>query len=323
SHHYGNFEGLLEPLPPGRWYFTVGNLNQGNSVELPAYVVRPRREYAGTNRDRIIFSVRQQNTQWQWQRIDRVYITQHYDTVEHQGTAYDPRYTYQVTTNLLRQIREFSVGENQDNSLSELRDHFGSNADDLELRDIRNIWGELAPLGLLLFIVIKEKYFPIQRTKTPKQQQQQQQQQQINQNKRKPQPDFVVTIPENRQNHTRPLWTLATLLQDQTTDIKLEVTTGTNGKARIVWGNVPRDRLKDRVMVVLFKNNEDQEARTYECIGDRESGSCDTSVPLNDGLQARLHKVRVWWCFWKQVGEEICRGAEFKNPQAVLITGYN
>ncbi|GLD69296.1 uncharacterized protein AKAME5_002060900 [Lates japonicus] len=77
-------------------------------------------------------------------------------------------------------------------------------------------------------------------------------------------------------------------------------------------------------MVVLFKNNEDQEAsRTYECIGNRQSGSFDTSVPLNDGLQARLHKVRRLCCFWKVVGEEICRGTGFESPEAVSIRGYN
>ncbi|XP_040917583.1 uncharacterized protein LOC121197893 [Toxotes jaculatrix] len=317
SHHYGNYESLLDPLPYGNIrhrYYTVGNLNQATSSEqLPNYVVHPRREYAGRNRDRIIFRVREQNTGWQ--RIDQVYITQHYETSENQGTRYDPEHTYQVTINLLREIREFSVEENQQ-SLSELRDHFRSNAGDLQLRDIRNTWGDLACLGLLLFIVIQEKYSSNQPNRRPQ-----------HSVRRNTQPDFVVNIPENRQNNViaaNGLGILQPYLEDQDDEIQLEVTTGKKGKARIVWRNIPEHRLRDGVMVVLFKSNEDQEAsRTYECIGYREAGSCDTSAPLNDSLQARLHKVRRRCCFWRVVGEEICRGVEFKNPKAIPIAGNN
>ncbi|XP_075942219.1 uncharacterized protein LOC142944905 isoform X2 [Anarhichas minor] len=153
SHHYGNYEELLDPLPRGNVYryYTIGNLNQQTSMPLPDYVVRPpATEYVGRNRDRIIIRVREQNTgRRALQRIDQVYITQH---IEHQR-EYDPDNTYRITTNLLRQIREFSVGQNQQ-QLLQLRNNFGSNAD---VSHIRNTWGDLACLGLLLFIVIQEK----------------------------------------------------------------------------------------------------------------------------------------------------------------------
>ncbi|XP_071329948.1 uncharacterized protein [Trachinotus anak] len=316
SHHYGNYEGLLDPLPRGNVryrYYTVGNLNQNSPMRLPSYVIHPPAEFVGRNRDRIIFRVREQNTGRQaLQRIDRVYLTQHYETSENQGTRYDPDHTYQVTTNLLREITQFSVGEDQQ-SLSELRDRFGSNADDSQLWDIKNIWGDLACLGLLLFIVIQEKYSSNHHTRPQRSL------------RRKVQPDFVVNIPEDRQNHMEvERWISERFLQYERVDAQLEVTTGRNGKARIVWSNIPEHHLKNGVMAVLFKNNEDQEAsRTYESIGNRESGSCDTSVPLNEGLQVRLHKVRIQCCFWRGVGEEICRGPEFKNPDAVNIRGYN
>ncbi|XP_037331596.2 uncharacterized protein LOC119220066 [Pungitius pungitius] len=156
SHHYGNFERLLDPLPWGNVYYTIGNLNQETSIPLPAYVVLPpAREYVGSNRDRIIVRVRGQNTRGlDLQRIEQVYITQHYDTSENLGTAYDPHHTYRITTNFLREIRQFSVGQNQQ-QLLQLRNNFGSNAD---VSSIRNTWGDLAGLGLLLFIVIHEKY---------------------------------------------------------------------------------------------------------------------------------------------------------------------
>ncbi|XP_074512979.1 uncharacterized protein LOC141781263 [Sebastes fasciatus] len=156
SHHYGNFEELLDPLHRGSGYqyYTVGNLHQETSMPLPRYVVRPpKREYVGTNSDRIIIRVRGQNTGGRAsQRIDQVYITQH---IGRRG-EYDPDHTYRITTNLLRQIRQFSVGQNQ-LSLGSLRSRYGSNAYEFH---IRNTWGNLACLGLLLFIVIQENNRP-------------------------------------------------------------------------------------------------------------------------------------------------------------------
>ncbi|XP_037647513.1 uncharacterized protein LOC119501294 isoform X3 [Sebastes umbrosus] len=153
SHYYSNYERLLDQLPGGYQYYIVGNVHQETSMPLPPYVVRPRREYAGTNSDRIIIRVRGQNTGGRAsQRIDQVYITQH---IGRQG-EYDPDHTYRITTNLLRQIREFSVGQNQ-LSLRYLRSRYGSNADEFH---IRNTWGDFACLGLLLFIVIQENNRP-------------------------------------------------------------------------------------------------------------------------------------------------------------------
>ncbi|XP_067427578.1 uncharacterized protein [Thunnus thynnus] len=193
SHHYGNYEELLDPLPQGNVryrYYTLGNLYQDTSEPLPWYVIHPPiEEYVGTNVDRIIFRVREQNTGRQaWQTIDQVYITQHYGVSAE--TRYDRAYTYQISTNLLRQIREFSVEENQRNSLTELRDHFRSNADDSQLRDLTNIWGNLACLGLLLYIVTQDKRPSNQHYYRPQ-----------HAARRNPQPDFFCKIPENRQVH--------------------------------------------------------------------------------------------------------------------------
>ncbi|XP_041858573.1 uncharacterized protein LOC121650860 [Melanotaenia boesemani] len=312
SHHYGNYERLLEPLPQGYRYYTVGNLNQEmTSMQLPSYVVHPRIGFEGRNRDRIIFRVRQQNVEWQaGQIIDRVFITQHYETSDNQGTRYDPAHTYQVTNSLLRHIREFSAEESGVNLLVNLRDRFGSNADDAQLRYIRNSWGNLACLGLLLFIVIQEKntadHHNNRRQPKPK---------------RNTHPDFVVNIPERRQNGVSGMF--VSLQLDQPDEIILQVVTGTNGKASIFWNNVPKSDLKEGVMVVLYKNNEDEKALTYKFIGDMKTGTYKTSVPLNEGLQVRMHKVRKLWCFWSGIGEEIYRGDEFKNPPAVSISGYN
>ncbi|KAK7940280.1 hypothetical protein WMY93_003606 [Mugilogobius chulae] len=128
SHHYGNFEDMLDPLPRGHRYYTVGNLHEDTSDELPDYVLNPPvREYVGTNMDRIIFRVRERTSGDH--RIDQVYLTQHYRQDEHQGTRYNPEYTYRISTTLLHELRLYSVEYNP-RSMFELRDMFDSDARD-------------------------------------------------------------------------------------------------------------------------------------------------------------------------------------------------
>lgn len=103
SHRYHNFEKILDPLPPGYSYYTIGNLYQDQFRLLPKYVVNPPREYAGNNRGRIIVRVKFQNWEQGGKTIDQVYITQHHSG--HQGSSYDSRHTYLITPNLIRELR--------------------------------------------------------------------------------------------------------------------------------------------------------------------------------------------------------------------------
>lgn len=152
SHHYGNYDGLLDTLPHSYKYYTVGNLEEDSAQQLPDYVLNPQRGYEGNNLDRIVFSVYRHSTrQGTEQIINRVFITQHH---QHQGNYYDPNHTYEISPNLLREIRRFSSGDRQ---LEHLRNSYGSNANYDQLVNIRNTWGNLAHLGLLLFIVAEEK----------------------------------------------------------------------------------------------------------------------------------------------------------------------
>ncbi|XP_061741036.1 uncharacterized protein LOC133541574 [Nerophis ophidion] len=302
SHHYGNYERMLNPLPQGNIryrYYTVGNLNHrlANS-ELPEYVLNPERRYRGGNRDRIIFRVREQASEI----IDEVYITQHYEN-SNEGTRYDPAHTYQITTNLLRQIREFSGEEGTSNSVRNLKEDFGSNIDNTQIRSLISKWADLACLGLLLFIILEEKYFPIN----------------INRGAKRMSGHCVVNISSSDQNHHDGQ--VPRELFDEE-NIQLEVTTGTNGKARIHWQGVSEARLQQRVMLLLFKDNEGQTALYSKQIGS-DSGNMDTSVLLNTGLQARLHKTRTKYCCWTVVAEEICRGSEFRNPEKVQLQDYD
>lgn len=146
SHYFGNFERMLD-LPHtygGYRYYTVGNL--GND-QLPGYLRNPPdRNYQGENRDRIVFSAQRASGGF---RINRVYLTQH----EPARNVYDPECTYEITLNLLQQIRQFS----NVNAMWALRNQFQSNISDSQMTTLRNIWGHLAGLGLLLYIVTQER----------------------------------------------------------------------------------------------------------------------------------------------------------------------
>uniref|UniRef100_A0A3Q0T872 Uncharacterized protein n=1 Tax=Amphilophus citrinellus TaxID=61819 RepID=A0A3Q0T872_AMPCI len=100
SHHYYNSERLLDPLPWGYQYYTLGNINQRTSQQVPSQ---------GRNKARNIIRVREQNTGSQSQIIDQVYITRHYQEFDHHRSAYDPDQTYEITTSLLREIRGFRI----------------------------------------------------------------------------------------------------------------------------------------------------------------------------------------------------------------------
>ncbi|XP_028310326.1 uncharacterized protein LOC114467964 [Gouania willdenowi] len=311
SHHYGNYERLLDPLPLGHvryQYYTVGNINHRATEELPHYVVDTRDEYNEGNINRIIFRVIQSNLGRQ--RIDQVYITQHYRGSE-RSNAYDPQYTFQVHVNLLRQIREFSSVRNQMNSLRNFRDRLEIDANDFQLRDISNIWGDVAGLGLFLFIVFCENY-SYKRKKQPRPAA-----------PKRTQPDYVVNIPERGNNHVNIGQFCSIAVEDHNNGIILKVTVNTCGKAKIIWKNIPLVYLREKVMVVLYKNDNDDEVLAKHCIGNKKSGTYETSISVSDGFQVRLHAVVTKCFFWSSRGRELQRGPEFESPKPVDISNYN
>ncbi|KAJ0019601.1 hypothetical protein NQD34_007170 [Periophthalmus magnuspinnatus] len=297
SHYYGNYDNLLDPVPSGYEYFTVGNVNRpyGDicpvSQDFPEYVLYPRViEYAdtGRNRDRLIVSAQAQN--YGPRMITEVYLTQHFRLQDRQGSRYDPEHTFQISTNLLQQLRLFSFNDNRP-SLQELRDQFNRNIDDNQLNNIINIWGpDQAPLGLLFSIVIRD------RTNL-----------------------FGVCSSSRRWARDLAVKKTGEWQSCELQKTHLDVITGGNGKATILWRNVPLQQINDGAAVVLFKNQMDKASSNIYTRIQNTEGTYDTSVSLNEGLQARLHKAQGYWATIK---EEICRGKEFQSPHAVSITGY-
>ncbi|XP_056434876.1 uncharacterized protein LOC130372745 isoform X2 [Gadus chalcogrammus] len=159
AHHYVNVPGFLDPLPFRHQYFTLGNINpliNNQRRSLPPYFTNRLNHLLGRevlNRARIIFS-HSQNT------IYQVYITQHYEANQGLGTGYDPEHTHRISINLLRELRVFSFDRRQHSELSEIGVDFGSSIGHSELHFISNTWGQLACVGLLLFIVINQRNMP-------------------------------------------------------------------------------------------------------------------------------------------------------------------
>lgn len=156
-HHYGNYERLLEPLSHGCRYYTVGNLRQGSASQLPDYVLNPQMGVEAKNRDRIIIRV-------SGQTIDQVFITQHYNAAQQAGAPYDPARTYWVSSDLLRQIREFSLSDSDSPQL-DIQNRYRSNN---YPSFIKNAWGNLACLGLFLYIVLGDKLTGLQANIVPR-----------------------------------------------------------------------------------------------------------------------------------------------------------
>ncbi|KAK7929367.1 hypothetical protein WMY93_005762 [Mugilogobius chulae] len=200
------------------------------------------------------------------------------------SSAYDPNHTFRITPHLLRELRSFSFNDDV-TALQSLRDQYNQNLDDTQLNNIINIWGRhQAPLGLLISLILN-----MFRRRT------------------------------GRSSGSEPMhqWQNCEFQQ-----INVYLVTGSNGNAKILWSGVPQHVLKDGAAVVLFNNENDKTKRGYKQIKSSE-GSLETSMRLNEGLQARLHtfKRSHWWESSPKLKNEICRGEEFHGPDSVPVTG--
>lgn len=297
SHYYSNYEKLLPSVPSGNQYCSVGNINRPRgdvcpiTQDFPEYVLYPyviEPANTGKNRDRIIVSVQPQS--YGVRRVSEVYLTQHFRRQDNRGSGYDPDHTFSVSTSLLRQLRQFSFDDNSP-TLEELRNQYNQNIDDNQLNDLMNIWGNQARLGLLYLIVA-------------------------------PQRGNLVGVCRSNRRSARDLLVKSTggWQNCEIQHIHVQVMTGGSGKAKILWRNVPIDKLGGRVAVALFRNQMDTgESLTFKKIKGSDD-SLDTSVALSEGLEVRLHKTDDSW--YPKLKEEICRGKEFESPHAVLVTGY-
>lgn len=289
SHHYGNFDGLLEK-PKSPWsYFTVGSIYSPLSGSLPDYFREIQFREDGINTDRIILCASRVVQNSGTRTITEVYLTRHFQQQQNQpNTAYDPNRTFIISTNLLNQLRQFASDNYIPslNQLRNLRNQFNNNINDNQLRDLINTWQKEARLGLLLLIVSPHSY-------------------------RDAAALFIKC--KSKSRFSRDLTVNVRCEWQNCKKEDFRVTAGRNGYARINWKNVPQEQLDDGVAVALFRNQNKKTSITYKKIT-ASQGSYDTSVLLNEGFQVRLYKRKLWW-----ITDEICRGKEFKSPPATSV----
>lgn len=300
SQHYSNNDGLLPSPPEGQYYYSVGNIHQTSGKacpifkDFPEHVVFPKvLEPANTerNRGRIIFSAITLNDGSKV--VGQIYLTQHFKEEDNQGSRYDTEHTFSITTDLLQQLRLFSFDNNL-RSLQELRSLFDQDINDNMLNDLIDIWGRNhAPLGLLYLIVIPERSNLVG----------------VCRSTGRFVTDLTIRLTSERKNC-------------EIQHMQLQVVTGDNATARVVWSNVPREKLESGVAVALFENQIDHGESLQFMTIKSSAGSYNTSVPLKEGLQARLHTIECSSCS-PTLNEEICRGTEFMNPKGVPVTSYS
>ncbi|XP_035655346.1 uncharacterized protein LOC118401834 [Oncorhynchus keta] len=292
-HFYGNRPASLPfLLPESGSYYSLGNMNSNGLRALPDYVARRFYSSSGpeNNRDRVILRVRDDGSN---QFIaDEVYVTQHYQRNENRGSGYDPDNTYLVSFNLLTQIQRLANIDRND-----IPRIYNVEINHNSLQELENIWGHTPGLALLLAIVL---YFTRPKTLFIKEQ--------------------ALCLTSQPQSG----------MEDKDNAlIKLGVKTTNRGKARIIWSGIPKRLLDQGLMVVLHRNNNSDSKSELDrsSVGGQASGSYNTSVPLNPGLQVRLHKeVKSWWNylgFGSTIGEEIWRGSEFHDANREIPVDIN
>uniref|UniRef100_A0A4W5KB93 Uncharacterized protein n=1 Tax=Hucho hucho TaxID=62062 RepID=A0A4W5KB93_9TELE len=100
-HHFNNYEEVFPPLQDQnrQGYYAVGNINTPTAYPLDPYVTRSYYLTRGNlerNMDRLVVRTSPNSP-----LLEAVYITQHYRG----SSEYDPNNTYQISPNLLREIR--------------------------------------------------------------------------------------------------------------------------------------------------------------------------------------------------------------------------
>ncbi|XP_036824081.1 uncharacterized protein LOC118945341 [Oncorhynchus mykiss] len=256
SHYYKNIERVLPPLLNNIGnYYTLGNLNMKNALDLPEYVTKEFlisthiAEKLKNNRQRLILHAIWNHTTM-FITVDQVYLTQHYPPNWGRGSEYDPDNTYRITPNLLREIQTF-----QTLSATDIQNQYG-----IQIGPTNQIEDPLQRLALFfkIFKNLKTSYSKC----------------------------YSNTKQRRRRSESKE--------ECDDLKMKLEVKTTCKGTARISWDDIPKRHLNPDVFVVLYQNKDSEIQLDYTKIIEA-SGNFNTNAALNHGLQVRLHKSKTNW----------------------------
>ncbi|MCJ8749284.1 hypothetical protein PDJAM_G00174600 [Pangasius djambal] len=319
-HYYDSTNNTSATLPylddsSDRVYYSLGSLrSEAVRTKLPPYVTQdyynaledPKRDL-----DRIVLRVQRSSPR----QADKVYITQ--AVTNEQEADYDPDETFEISTRLLTQVQ---ILKNPLDLIQALESHVigTQNSDDPRLvlskekllnhlkysdKDLQSIFEDPGLRWLLIlagydldnrYNIHKKTWFcstdePIQH-------------------------DQISSDPE-------------TLCESHST-VKIEVKSTQDGYARIIWSGLPKNILKLNTTVVLFSSDTSTELQRFTELQGQASGSYDTYLALNHGIQPRL----VTYSFAFEYGfiglrySIIWRGPQFDEANRVIptkITGYS
>ncbi|XP_036439564.1 uncharacterized protein LOC118817027 [Colossoma macropomum] len=282
-------------------YYSLGDLSCGRARMLPFYVMQDFHNSKGSqygNIDRVLIKVQNDSPQ----RVDKVYITQ-----KSQGTGFDPSKTYEISAQLLIQIRA-------------LRKNIACNADDPRLDfspcEFLNHQQKAAKIemmypkapGLAWFLTLAGYN--------------------IDQRSDKFSTLFCSTNISNSNYY--PLSTEDNERQCFVHHrIKLEVKSTSTGFARITWSGIPESIARIDINVGLYEDGTKEEPLKECPLNGRTFGSIDTTVPLNPGLQVHLlrsEKTLHYLLFSTTHYTSIWKGPEFDEANGILPTrvrGYD
>ncbi|TSN95697.1 hypothetical protein Baya_9811 [Bagarius yarrelli] len=313
-HYYQSNNAANRTLPhlddsSDRTYYSLGSLGLlAVRTKLPPYVTQdyynafndPKRDL-----DRIVLRVHRTNPS----RADKVYITQSLD--------YDPEETFEIGSKLLSQIKILSTPLNL---IETLESHVAGTKTSNDPRLF------LSKDDLLYHLKHSDQY--------------------LQTIFKDPGLRWLLILAgydiNNRYHLHRKTWFCSadkpiqhdqisrdydTLCEGPNT-LKIEVMSTENGYARIMWSGLPKNILKMNTTIVLFSSDTSSDLERFTEIISQPSGSYDTYLALNHGIQPRL----VAYNFISEYGFiglrylVIWRGPQFDETNRVIpteITGYN
>lgn len=245
-----------------RAYYSVGDVKDGSISYLPFYITQDSynsKDLEGENVDRLIIVIDKWYTPV---RVDQVYVAEASQGNLPNGTnSSSITATYKVGPQLLRQITVLSnPQECQSTFLKEVFPHLGSS-----LTLAESMFGQS---GLPLFLTLSGYGL------------------------------------EDRYNITAQAWSCSSLQLAEakpkprkascdTSRLELSIRTSHEGYAVISWHGLPGSVLKLHTTVALFQSSDRSGPLVERRIDGQASGSLETSVPLDPGLQVHLIKQDV------------------------------
>lgn len=239
-----------------RDYYSAGDIKSGSFSYLPFYVTQDyynAKNYNGKNVDRIIIVIDKWYTPV---RVDQVYVAEVSECDPPNDTK-NITITYRVGIQLLRQITTLTNPHDCRNKfLKDIFPHLG-----FSLTLAENMFGKP---GLPLFMALSGY-------------------------------DLV-----DRYNITAQAWSCSPLLSAgarkslcDTSRQELAIRTSHDGHAVVSWHGLPSTVLKLHTTVALFLIDDRNNALFQQRIDGHASGTLETSVPLDPGLQVHLIKQDV------------------------------